>query len=133
MDERNHRLVLRDFNLEIDFAGGLRWHGKQGRLEIRHDGARGAWYAFIPVEVGVETTRNGNESKHIVRGERRSIRMVESRGDGAAACAPMPSVGLERHLDRSGNGHPAYLRVAPAGRPRIYQGDARAERGLHGG
>jgi len=32
VDEQNHRLVLRGFGLEIDFAGGLRWHGKQGRL-----------------------------------------------------------------------------------------------------
>ncbi len=71
--------------MEIDFAGRLRWHGKQGRLEIRHDGARNAWYAFIPVEVGVETTRNGNGSKHIVRGERESIRIAEPRGNEAAA------------------------------------------------
>ncbi|MFP3309080.1 MAG: transposase [Nitrososphaeria archaeon] len=85
MDERNHKLILRDFGLEIEFAGRLRWHGKQGRLEIRHDEARGAWYASIPVEVGVETTRNGNESKHIVRGERKSIRIAGPRGDGAAA------------------------------------------------
>jgi putative transposase len=84
VDEQNHRLVLRDFGLEIEFAGRLRWHGKQGRLEIRHDEARNAWYAFIPVEVGVETTRNGNESKHIVRGERKSIRIAGPRGDGAA-------------------------------------------------
>ena len=84
VDERNHKLILRDFNLEIDFAGGLRWHGKQGRLEIRHDGARNAWYASIPVEVGVETTRNGNESKHVVRGERKSIRIAEPRGNEAA-------------------------------------------------
>ncbi|MFP3209803.1 MAG: transposase [Nitrososphaeria archaeon] len=48
-------------------------------------GRGGAWYASIPVEVGVETTRNGNESKHIVRGERRSIRIAGPRGDGAAA------------------------------------------------
>jgi putative transposase len=84
VDEMNHRLVLRDFNMEIDFAGRLRWHGKQGRLEIRYDEARRAWYASIPVEVGVETTRNGNESKHIVRGERRSIQIAGPRGDGAA-------------------------------------------------
>jgi len=70
--------------MEIDFVGRLRWHGKQGRLEICYDEARGAWYASIPVEVGVETTRNGNESKHIVRGERRSIRIAGPRGDGAA-------------------------------------------------
>jgi putative transposase len=70
--------------MEIDFAGRLRWHGKQGRLEIRYDEGRRAWYASIPVEVGVETTRNGNGSKRIVRGERRSIRMAGPRGDGAA-------------------------------------------------
>ncbi len=84
VDERNHRLVLRDFGLEINFAGRLRWHGKQGRLEIRHDEAREAWYASMPVEVGVETTRNGNRSKHVVRGERKSIRMAGPRGDVAA-------------------------------------------------
>ncbi|MFP3137073.1 MAG: transposase [Nitrososphaeria archaeon] len=84
VDEQNHRLVLKDFNMKIDFAGGLRWHGKQGRLEVRHDEARGAWYASIPVEVRVETTRNGNGSKHIIRGERRSIRIAGPRGDGAA-------------------------------------------------
>ncbi|MFP3209235.1 MAG: transposase [Nitrososphaeria archaeon] len=85
VDEQNHRLILRDFGLEIEFAGGLRWHGKQGRLEIRYDEARGAWHASIPVEVGVETTRNGNESKHIVRGERKSIRIAGPRGNEAAA------------------------------------------------
>ena len=84
VDEQNHRLILRGFDLEINFAGRLRWHGKQGRLEIRCDGARGAWHASIPVEVGVETTRNGNESKHIVRGERKSIRIAGPRGDEAA-------------------------------------------------
>jgi putative transposase len=84
VDEQNRRLILKDFGLEIEFAGGLRWHGKQGRLEVRYDEGRRAWYASIPVEVGVETTRNGNESKHIVRGERRSIRMAGPRGDGAA-------------------------------------------------
>jgi putative transposase len=85
VDERNRRLILKDFDMEIDFVGRLRWYGKQGRLEIRHDEGRRAWYASIPVEVGVETTRNGNESKHIVRGERRSIQIAEPRGDGAAA------------------------------------------------
>ena len=84
VDEQNRRLILKDFGLEIDFAGRLRWYGKQGRLEIRYDEARRAWYASIPVEVGVETTRNGNESKHVVRGERKSIRIAGPRGDGAA-------------------------------------------------
>jgi putative transposase len=84
VDEQNHRLILRDFDLEIEFAGGLRWHGKQGRLEIRYDEARGAWYASIPVEVGVEETKMGKKSKYIVRGERRSIQIAEPRGDEAA-------------------------------------------------
>ena len=57
VDEQNRRLFLRDFDMEINFAGRLRWHGKQGRLEIRYDEARGAWYASIPVEVGVEETK----------------------------------------------------------------------------
>jgi len=85
VDEQNRRLFLRDFDMEIEFAGRLRWHGKQGRLEVRYDEARGAWYASMPVEVGVETTRNGNRSKHVVRGERKSIRMAGPRGDVAAA------------------------------------------------
>jgi len=84
VDEQNRRLILRDFDMEIEFAGRLRWHGKQGRLEIRHDEARGAWHASIPVEVGVEETKNGNRSKHIVRGERRSIQIAGPRGDEAA-------------------------------------------------
>ena len=70
--------------MEINFAGRLRWHGKQGRLEIRYDEARNAWYASIPVEVGVEETKMGKKSKYIVRGERRSIRIAGPRGDGAA-------------------------------------------------
>jgi len=37
VDEQNHKLILRDFGLEIEFAGRLRWHGKQGRLEMRYD------------------------------------------------------------------------------------------------
>jgi putative transposase len=85
VDEWNHRLILRDFSLEIEFAGRLRWHGKQGRLEVHYDEARRAWYASIPVEVGVEATRNGNGSKYIARGERRSIRIAEPRGNEAAA------------------------------------------------
>ena len=33
VDEKN-RITLKDFGLEVEFAGRLRWHGKQGRLEI---------------------------------------------------------------------------------------------------
>jgi transposase len=98
VDEQNHRLVLRDFDMEIDFAGRLRWHGKQGRLEIRYDEARRAWHASIPVEVGVETTRNGNESKHVVRGERRSIRIAGPRGDRAAGGGPRGPAGAREAI-----------------------------------
>ncbi len=66
MDE--HKLILKDFGLEIEFAGRLRWYGKQGRLEIYYD--ENAWYASIPVDVGVEVTKTGKKSKWIVRGER---------------------------------------------------------------
>jgi len=70
VDERRHVLILKDFNLEVKFIGRLRWHGKQGRLEIHYDDTKDAWYACIPVEVGVEEARTGRKSKHIVRGER---------------------------------------------------------------
>jgi len=72
VDEQNH-IILKDFGLEINFTGRLRWHGKQGRLEIYYDEVGNAWYASIPVEVGVEETKTGRRSKHILRGERKSI------------------------------------------------------------
>jgi len=77
VDEQNHELVLKDFDVEIDFAGRLRWHGKQGRLEIYYDDTRNAWHASIPVEVGVEETKTGKKSKYILHGERKTI-SVES-------------------------------------------------------
>ena len=30
VDEQNHKLILKDFELEIDFVGRLKWYGKQG-------------------------------------------------------------------------------------------------------
>jgi len=75
VNEQNHKLVLKDFNLEINFAGRLRWYGKQGRLEIYYDETENAWYASIPVEVGVEKTKTGKESKYIVYGEKKAIRV----------------------------------------------------------
>jgi transposase len=71
INEQNHKLILKDFNLEIDFAGRLKWYGKQGRLEIYYDETENAWYASIPVEVGVEKTKKGKESKYIIYGERK--------------------------------------------------------------
>jgi len=38
VDEKNHKLILKYFNMKISFTGRLRWHGKQGRLEIYYDG-----------------------------------------------------------------------------------------------
>ena len=42
VDEKNNKLILKDFNLEIEFAGKLRWYGKQGRLEIYYDDTENA-------------------------------------------------------------------------------------------
>jgi len=77
------KLILKDFNLEIEFAGRLRWYGKQGRLEIYYD--ENAWYASIPVEVGVEETKTGKKSKYIVRGERKSIQVKSPKGNKVAS------------------------------------------------
>ena len=85
VDERNRKLILRDFNMEINFAGRLRWYGKQGRLEIHHDETRNTWYASIPVEVGVEETKTGKKSKYIVHGERKTIQVESPRGNKAAS------------------------------------------------
>jgi len=40
VDEKNHKLILKYFNMEISFTGRLRWLGKQGRLEIYYDEVR---------------------------------------------------------------------------------------------
>ena len=84
VDEKNHKLILRDFNLEIEFSGRLRWYGKQGRLEIYYDDVENAWYASIPVEVGVEETKTGKKSKYIVRGERKTIQ-ISPKGNKVAS------------------------------------------------
>uniref|UniRef100_UPI000AD9FCA7 RNA-guided endonuclease InsQ/TnpB family protein n=1 Tax=Metallosphaera hakonensis TaxID=79601 RepID=UPI000AD9FCA7 len=85
VDEDERKIVLKDFNLEVHFEGRLRWYGKQGRLEIVYDEITGRWYAHIPVDVGVETTKKGKKSKHVVRGERKSIRIATPRGNKAAS------------------------------------------------
>ncbi|MFP3297855.1 MAG: transposase [Thermocladium sp.] len=84
VDEKNH-IILKYFNMKISFTGRLRWHGKQGRLEIYYDETRNAWYASIPVEVGVEETKTGRRSKHVVRGERKAIQVESPRGNRVAA------------------------------------------------
>jgi len=85
VDEQNHKLILKDFGLEVKFVGRLRWFGKQGRLEMHYDEARNAWYACIPVEVGVEEARTGRKSRHIVRGERKSIQVESPKGSKVAS------------------------------------------------
>jgi len=85
VDEKNHKLILKYFNMEIRFTGRLRWHGKQGRLEVYYDEVGNAWYASIPVEVGVEKTKTGRRSKHIVRGERKSIQVKSPKGSKMAS------------------------------------------------
>jgi putative transposase len=79
------QIVLKDFDLEVEFVGRLKWYGKQGRLEIHSDETKNAWYASIPVEVGVEETKTGKKSKHIVRGERKSIQVESPRGNKVAS------------------------------------------------
>jgi putative transposase len=85
VDEQRHVIILKDFNMEIKFAGRLRWYGKQGRLEIIYDDTRNAWYASIPVEVGVEDTKTGKRSKHIVKGERKVIQIESPKGNKVAS------------------------------------------------
>jgi len=57
VDEHGHKLTPKDFGLEVKFAGRLMWFGKGGRLEVYRDETKNAWYASIPVEVGVETKK----------------------------------------------------------------------------
>ncbi|NAY82412.1 MAG: transposase [Thaumarchaeota archaeon] len=85
VDEQNHKLILKDFELEIYFVGRLKWYGKQGRLEIYYDETKNAWYASIPVDVGVEITKKGNKSKYIVHGERKSVQVESPKGNKMAS------------------------------------------------
>jgi putative transposase len=85
VDERNHKLILKDFNLEVKFVGRLRWFGRQGRLEMHYDETRNAWYACIPVEVGVEEAKTGRRSKFIVHGERKVIQITTPKGSRVAS------------------------------------------------
>ena len=50
VDEQGHKLTLKDFGLEVKFAGRLTWFGKGGRLEVYRDEAKNAWHASIPEE-----------------------------------------------------------------------------------
>jgi putative transposase len=58
VDEGSRTIYLKDFHLSLRFKGRLKWKGKQGRLEIFHDGFH--WYATIPVEVELNAKTKGN-------------------------------------------------------------------------
>ena len=60
VDENKRIIYLKDFKLSLRFKGKLKWHGKQGRLEIIYNEAKRSWYAHIPVEVESETKVEGN-------------------------------------------------------------------------
>jgi putative transposase len=60
IDEENRTIYLKDFKLTLKFKGKLKWHGKQGRLEIIYDEVRRSWYAHIPVEVENGVKVEGN-------------------------------------------------------------------------
>jgi putative transposase len=60
VDEDKRIIYLRDFDLTLRFKGKLKWHGKQGRLEVIYNEARRSWYAHIPVEVEVVAEAKGN-------------------------------------------------------------------------
>jgi transposase len=60
VDEDKRIIYLRDFDLTLRFKGKLKWHGRQGRLEVIYNEARRSWYAHIPVEVEVVTEAKGN-------------------------------------------------------------------------
>jgi putative transposase len=85
VDEQRRVIILKDFGMEVRFVGRLRWFGRQGRLEMHYDEARNAWYACIPVEVGVEETRTGRKTKYIVRGERKVIQIATPKGSRVAS------------------------------------------------
>ncbi|MGC9227760.1 MAG: RNA-guided endonuclease TnpB family protein, partial [Caldivirga sp.] len=60
VNEEKRTIYLKDFKLSLKIKGKLKWHGKQGRLEIIYNEARKSWYAHIPVEVENSTKGKGN-------------------------------------------------------------------------
>jgi putative transposase len=60
VDEDKRIIYLRDFDLTLRFKGKLKWHGRQGRLEVIYNEARRSWYAHIPVEVEIVAEAKGN-------------------------------------------------------------------------
>jgi putative transposase len=59
VDEERQEIYLKDFGMALKFKGKLKWHGKQGRLEIIYDEAKRSWYVHIPVEVEIRAKVEG--------------------------------------------------------------------------
>jgi len=51
--------------LKLRYKGRLKWHGKQGRLEIIYDDVDGMWRGFIAVEVEEPSRRGGSKPLYI--------------------------------------------------------------------
>ncbi|ACP37349.1 transposase, IS605 OrfB family [Sulfolobus islandicus M.14.25] len=60
VDENKRIIYLKDFKLALKFNGKIKWHGKQGRLEVIYDEVRRSWYAHIPIEVENNVKAKGN-------------------------------------------------------------------------
>ncbi|MGC9209108.1 MAG: RNA-guided endonuclease InsQ/TnpB family protein [Nitrososphaeria archaeon] len=60
VDENERVIYLKDFKLALKFKGKLKWHGKQGRLEMVYDEARRSWYVHIPVDAENTAEDRGN-------------------------------------------------------------------------
>ena len=60
VNESKRVIYLKYFKLALRFKEKLKWHVKQGRLEIIYDEGRRSWYAHIPVEVEDEEKVKGN-------------------------------------------------------------------------
>jgi putative transposase len=56
VDEKNRKLILKNFNLEIEFSAKVVRKTKKVK---DYDHKKNAQYASIPVEVGVEETKTG--------------------------------------------------------------------------
>ncbi len=42
--------------MRIRYAGGIKWEGRQGRLEIVYEAGR--WFALITIEVGADPPKS---------------------------------------------------------------------------
>ncbi|QKQ99885.1 transposase [Metallosphaera tengchongensis] len=86
VDEERRVLILKDWKMEIPFAGRLRWFGTQGRLEVHIDGDK--FYAHIPVDVGRVTTKKSKrpmKESLIVHGERDRVQVKTPKGEKVAS------------------------------------------------